>query len=228
MAHYKAFTFIVLCLLMSACSTMQPPSQTATDPSPRVEDAAQAGNETDLAENLPLTKIGNTTESNNTSGASDQAETDIWTRMRQGFGLPEETAPAIDQQLRWYAKNQDYLDRVFSRAEPYLVYILGEIESRGIPTEIALLPVVESAYDPFAYSHGRASGLWQFIPGTGKIYGLKQDWWIDGRRDVIASTEAALDHLEKLHRQFKGDWLLALAAYNSGGGKVSRAIRQNH
>lgn len=106
-------------------------------------------------------------------------------------------------------------------------YIVERLDERGMPLELALLPIVESAFDPFAYSHGRASGMWQIIPGTGKMLGLKQNWWYDGRRDVVESTRAALDYLEKLNKRFDGDWLLALAAYNSGAGNVSKAIRRN-
>jgi membrane-bound lytic murein transglycosylase D len=152
---------------------------------------------------------------------------DVLERVRAGYALPAAEHPTIDRELSWYARHQGYLDRTFERARPYLHYIVGEVESRGIPLEIALLPIVESAFDPFAYSHGRAAGLWQIIPGTGKRFGLKQNWWYDGRRDVIDSTRAALDYLEYLHDFFDGDWLLAVAAYNSGEGNVRRAIARN-
>ena len=133
----------------------------------------------------------------------------------------------IDQQLRWYASHQRYLNRVSNRASRYMAYIVDEIQRRDMPIELALLPIVESAFDPFAYSHGRASGMWQFIPGTGRMYGLKQNWWYDGRRDVVESTRAALDYLDDLHKMLDNDWLLALAAYNSGPGKVLSAQRKN-
>jgi membrane-bound lytic murein transglycosylase D len=152
---------------------------------------------------------------------------DLWARMREGFGLPHQQNTRIAPHLAWYRKNPEYLDRVFDRADPFLHHIVEQLEARAMPAEIALLPVVESAFDPFAYSHGRAAGLWQFIPGTGTRFGLKQDWWYDGRRDVIASTEAALDYLQYLHRFFDGDWMLALAAYNSGEGTVRNAVRRN-
>ncbi len=152
----------------------------------------------------------------------------IWNRVRGGFNLPEvEDHPRLMAELDWYARHQNYLDRVVERARPFIHYVLEETEARGLPTELVLLPIVESAYQAFAYSHGRAAGIWQFIPSTGKIYGLKQNWWYDGRRDVYASTQAALKYLENLNREFKGNWLHALAAYNSGSGTVRRAIRQN-
>ena len=135
--------------------------------------------------------------------------------------------PAIDVQRTWYARHPDYLNRVFERGAPYLPYITRELERRGMPADLALLPIVESAYDPFAYSHGRAAGLWQMIPGTASRFGIKQNWWYDGRRDVLDSTRAALDYLQFLHDRFDGDWLLAIAGYNSGEGNVSRAIRRN-
>lgn len=154
--------------------------------------------------------------------------TDIWPRLRAGFSIEDSTDnPRLIAELNWYAKHQNYLDRVVERAEPFLHFILNEAEKRNMPTELVLLPVVESAYQAFAYSHGRAAGIWQFIPSTGKIYGLKQNWWYDGRRDIYASTMAAFNYLESLHREFKGDWLHALAAYNSGSGTVRRAIRNN-
>lgn len=152
---------------------------------------------------------------------------DLFDRLRDGFVLEEVQEPAVDQQLAWLVRNQEYLDRVFQRAERYLYHIVCEVEARGMPLEFALLPVVESAYEPFAYSPSRAAGLWQFIPGTGDRFGLKQNWWFDGRRDVVESTRAALDYLQILHDQFNGDWLLAIAAYNVGEAGVQRAIDRN-
>ncbi|WP_448550434.1 LysM peptidoglycan-binding domain-containing protein [Thalassotalea fusca] len=154
-------------------------------------------------------------------------ENDIWQRIRHQltFDIPQNRRVVV--QRNWYAKHQSYLDRVAKRAEPFIHYIVDEIEKSGIPMEIALLPIVESAFDPFAYSHGRASGMWQFVPDTGKRFGMKQNWWYDGRRDVIASTQGAIKYLQYLHKYFDGDWLLALAAYNSGEGRVQRAMRNN-
>jgi len=152
---------------------------------------------------------------------------DLWQRVRIGFALPHQMNKRIRSNIKWYARHQEYLDRVSVRAEKYLFQIIEETEKMGMPMEIALLPIVESAFQPFAYSHGRAAGLWQFIPSTGKIFGLKQNWWYDGRRDVVASTIAALKYLKRLHGQLNNDWLLALAAYNSGGGTVRKAIRKN-
>jgi membrane-bound lytic murein transglycosylase D len=152
---------------------------------------------------------------------------DLFDRMRAGFAFDEVQEPAIDTQLSWFERNPEYLERVFQRAQRYMYHIVTEAESRGMPLEFALLPVVESAYEPFAYSSGRAAGLWQFIPGTGVRFGLKQDWWYDGRRDVIESTRAALDYLQALHDQFNGDWLLAIAAYNVGENTVQRELDYN-
>lgn len=152
---------------------------------------------------------------------------DIWERIRFGFQLDEGINKRIQQELDWYSKHPSYMSRVSKRGSKYLYYIVEELDKRNMPMELALLPIVESAFDPFAYSHGRASGMWQIIPGTGKMLGLKQNWWYDGRRDVVASTDAALDYLQKLHKQFDGDWILALAAYNSGAGNVRKASRKN-
>ncbi len=152
---------------------------------------------------------------------------DLWSRMRSGFKLHIPNNPRVERELNWYASHDEYLERVQTRAHPYLHFILDEIEKRGMPSEFALLPVVESAYQPFAYSPGRAAGLWQFIPSTGRHFKLKQTWWYDGRRDVVAATRAALDYLQSLADQFDGDWELALAAYNAGAGNVRKAIRKN-
>jgi len=153
---------------------------------------------------------------------------DIWDRVRHGFKLNYEFQDhRIDAQMPWFINNQAYLDRVNMRASRYLWHIVEEIEKRNMPTEIALLPIVESAYDPFAYSHARASGVWQFIASTGRLMGLRLDWWYDGRRDILASTDASLELLQRLHDNLNNDWLLALAAYNSGEGNVRKAIAKN-
>ena len=156
-----------------------------------------------------------------------QHSDDIWDRIRDGFAMGDFEHARIQRQLDWYARHPDYLNRVAERALPYMHYIVETLEQNGIPTELALLPIVESAFKPFAYSHGRASGIWQFIPSTGRRYGLVQNWWYDGRRDVYAATQSAVRLLLNLKRDFKGDWLLALAAYNSGSGTVKRAVRRN-
>ncbi len=159
---------------------------------------------------------------------NDEATDSIWPRVRSGFKITDNIQhKSLQTELAWFAKHPNYMQRVMQRADPFLYYILEEAEKRNLPTELVLLPIVESAYQPFAYSHGRAAGIWQFIPSTGKSYGLKQNWWYDGRRDIYASTQAALQYLEKLNKMFKGDWMLALAAYNSGSGTVNRAIRKN-
>ncbi|MGB5998289.1 MAG: LysM peptidoglycan-binding domain-containing protein [Marinomonas sp.] len=172
-----------------------------------------------------------TAEDNATDNAvssAPQPPKDLWVRMRQGFKLNLDiNKPRLSSQLRWYSSHLDYLDRVSVRGQRYLYYIVSELEKAGIPSEIALLPIVESGFDPFGYSHGRASGPWQFIPSTGQMYGLEQNWWYDGRRDIVGSTQAAIAYLTRLHKMFDGNWLQALAAYNSGEGTVLRAIRKN-
>lgn len=152
---------------------------------------------------------------------------DIWERMRRQFTIPRPPLTRIQHQADWFRRNPDYFDRVAERSRDYLPYIVHEAERRGIPVELSLLPVIESAFQPFAYSPARASGLWQFIPSTARLYGLRINWWYDGRRDLVASTSAAFEYLEKLHRDFGEDWLLAVAAYNWGEGNLRRAIARN-
>jgi membrane-bound lytic murein transglycosylase D len=150
----------------------------------------------------------------------------LWDRIRRGFAMPDLETPLAENRTRWYANQGDYIDRMAQRSRRYLFHIVEEIERRGMPTELALLPFVESAFQPEAISTAKAAGLWQFIPSTGKDYDLAQNMWHDERRDVIESTRAALDYLQKLHDMF-GDWHLALASYNWGEGAVSRAIEKN-
>jgi membrane-bound lytic murein transglycosylase D len=152
---------------------------------------------------------------------------DLLTLLKTEMVLPKADQPAVARELAWYVSHPDYLNRVFERARRYMPHIVASLRERDMPLDLALLPVVESAYDPFAYSHGRAAGLWQIIPGTARRLGVTQNWWFDGRRDVLQSTRAALDYLELLHDQFDGDWLLAVAGYNSGEGHVARAVKAN-
>ncbi len=166
-----------------------------------------------------------------TADAADATDTppntgDLWQRIRNGFALKPLDSPLVATHVDWYAQRPDYLRRTIARSKLYLFHIMQEVQKRGMPAEIALLPIVESAFNPMAYSRSHASGIWQFIPSTGKDFGLKQNNWYDGRRDIVAATNAALDYLDKLHTMF-GTWNLALAAYNCGEGCVSRAIAQN-
>jgi len=155
-----------------------------------------------------------------------QPTDDLWQRLRRGFAMPDIRSPLVDERTRWYVANQDYLQRVFERSRRYLFHIVEQLEKRNLPTELALVPMFESAFNPMAYSRSHASGLWQFIPGTGKRYDLKQNMWYDGRRDVVASTNAALDYLQDLY-EMHGHWHLALASYNWGENNVARAIARN-
>ncbi|HET7197207.1 MAG TPA: transglycosylase SLT domain-containing protein, partial [Burkholderiales bacterium] len=151
---------------------------------------------------------------------------DLWQRIRKGFAMPDLDNKYVAQQTRYYAGHPEYLQRIFDRSRLYLYHIVGEIERRGLPTELALLPMVESAFNPMAYSRAHATGLWQFVPGTGKRFELDQNWWYDERRDIVDSTSAALDYLSQLHEMY-GDWHLALASYNWGENAVARAIARN-
>ena len=155
------------------------------------------------------------------------AHNDLLQRLREGFSISPIMNARVEAELNWYKRNPAYLDRVFNRAQRYLPYITDQLEERGLPLELALLPIVESAYDPFAYSHGRAAGLWQIIPGTASRFGIRQNWWYDGRRDVVDSTDGALKYLSYLHELMDEDWLLAIASYNSGEGNVLKAVKRN-
>jgi membrane-bound lytic murein transglycosylase D len=192
-------------------SPVSPSAQAA----PEAQGAAASGTDgAELLEQWPASAI------------NEAQANDLWDRIRAGFRMNEIDSPLVQHHEAWYLNRPDYLERVVERSRRYLYFVVDELEKRGMPTEIALLPMIESAYNPSAYSRMRAAGIWQFIPSTGKRYGLQQNWWYDGRRDVRAATLAALDYLQNLYNQF-GDWELALAAYNWGEGGVQRAVEKN-
>ncbi|MGH8690093.1 MAG: transglycosylase SLT domain-containing protein [Burkholderiales bacterium] len=151
---------------------------------------------------------------------------DLWQRIRKGFAIADLEGKLVKQKTAQYAASPEYLQRIIGRSKLYLHHIVGEVEKRGLPTELALLPMVESAFNPMAYSRAHASGLWQFIPGTGRRFELEQNSWYDGRRDIVDSTNAALDYLTKLY-EMHGDWQLALASYNWGENAVRKAVARN-
>lgn len=152
---------------------------------------------------------------------------DVFDRIRKNLALPDAEHRRVQSEIAWLQRNPDYLARTMGRAQRYLHHIVNEVEARGLPGDLALLPVVESAFNPYGYSRSHAAGLWQFIASTGEHYGLKRNYWQDQRRDVLESTRAALEFLDSLHRRFDGDWFLAIAAYNYGAGNVQRAINRN-
>jgi membrane-bound lytic murein transglycosylase D len=195
------------------------PAKEPALPTVRLLDATRLppfeGEQRELAEPQPIARLDRT-----------QPTDDLWQRLRRGFAMPDIRSPLVDERTRWYVANQDYLQRVFERSRRYLFHIVEQLEKRNMPTELALVPMFESAFNPMAYSRSHASGLWQFIPGTGKRYDLQQNMWYDGRRDVVASTNAALDYLQDLY-EMHGHWHLALASYNWGENNVARAIAKN-
>ena len=153
--------------------------------------------------------------------------TDLVSRLRDGYALPEVEDPAIDRQIKFYTSKPQYLDRTFARGERYFYYVVQELEARHMPMELALLPIIESGYNPYAYSRAKAAGIWQFITPTATRHQVRVNWWQDGRRDIMDSTRAALDYLGELHAMFNGDWLLAIAAYNCGEMAVMRSVQRN-
>jgi len=158
--------------------------------------------------------------------AGDYKEADVWGRIRSGYAIPDISNALVSKHVNWYSTRPDYMARISTRANRYLFHVVSELEKRNMPTELALLPIIESAFNPQAYSSADAAGMWQFVPGTGRDYNLKQNMFKDERRGVLASTDAALSYLQKLYGMF-GDWPLALAAYNWGEGNVQKAIKKN-
>jgi membrane-bound lytic murein transglycosylase D len=213
----------LLPLLLAACQNSQQLG------SPSVE----SGTATSIEEAMhnPESSLGISQITNEVSALTADSNigyADLWERIRDGLQLHVHYShPNVARYIQNYSTQQRYFDLLQSRASPFLFEIVDEIERRGLPMEFALLPMIESTYNPNAYSRQHAVGLWQFVGATGSSFGLQQDWWFDGRRDPLASTDAALDYMEQLYKQFDEDWLLAIAAYNTGEGNLRRAIRKS-
>jgi membrane-bound lytic murein transglycosylase D len=217
--NLAAAALALLALALAGCSTSGGSQYSSLPPSPPYTPGGPAA--------VPSGSIPNMLDPDGGAELPPGQHADLLDRIRAGFALPDTQHYSIDREVEWYRARPDFLARTFGRGSRYLYHIVNEIERRGLPLELALLPVVESAFNPVAYSRSRASGLWQFIPSTGKHYGLTQNWWIDERRDVLRATDAALTYLQYLNGYFKGDWFLAIAAYNGGEGTVSRAVQRN-
>jgi membrane-bound lytic murein transglycosylase D len=219
--------------MAAGCATVPPPEKAATVAPPPSN--APSTSTASAAPGTPLTAVTVTSSSvtpteqtalqDDTKDITPQYD-DIWQRIRAGFAIPNMDSPLVEQAAQWYVTRPDYVARMTERARKYLYYTVQEVQKRGMPTELALLPFIESAYNPDARSVAHAVGMWQFIPSTGKHYNLKQNMFQDDRRSVLASTNAALDYLQNLYNMF-GNWQIALAAYNWGEGSVQRAIAYN-
>ncbi|MDB1124598.1 lytic transglycosylase [Vibrio algarum] len=226
------FSWVVVLLLAGCQATQQ------IDSSSETNDTTGKTPSSDSNSNAVISSDTDTINAAKDGTASSQSDSnkpditpwnrdDVWERIAMQLKLEVPDHKRVEYYRNWFITHPSHMVEVSRRAEPFLYLIVEKIEERHLPLELALLPVVESSFDAFAYSHGSAAGLWQFVPSTGKMYGLEQNYWYDGRRDVEFATDAALEFLVSLNKRFNGDWNLAIAAYNSGGGRVSRAITKN-
>jgi membrane-bound lytic murein transglycosylase D len=213
-------SMIMLTLTLTACASTNSDWLSGINQDPRASDASKVSQSRNAARaprvNLDKDSVGNL----------NAPYSDLWDRIREGFVFSDSDSPLVIKHVRYYSERPDYVDRMMSRSSRYLFYIVEEVERRNMPMELALLPFIESAFNPEAFSRAKASGMWQFMPATGKHFQLSQNVFRDERRDVIQSTDAALDYLQRLYKMF-GNWELALAAYNWGEGNVSKAIKRN-
>ena len=213
-------SMIMLTLTLTACASTNSDWLSGANQDQRASDASKVSQSRNAARaprvNLDKDSVGNL----------NAPYSDLWDRIREGFVFSDSDSPLVIKHVRYYSERPDYVDRMMSRSSRYLFYIVEEVERRNMPMELALLPFIESAFNPEAFSRAKASGMWQFMPATGKHFQLSQNVFRDERRDVIQSTDAALDYLQRLYKMF-GNWELALAAYNWGEGNVSKAIKRN-
>ncbi len=206
-------------ILFSACSTTSTSPKTDAQHTPAPASPELGAPRGEVSSNTAPLRPAPTVLDDNSS---------VWQRIREGYQFDQNIEhPLIEKELAWYRKNPTFVYRATERSSRYLHYVASEVQQRNMPTEMALLPFIESAYDPFAYSRSGAGGMWQFVPQTATTFGLKRNFWYDGRKDVVASTDAALDYLQYLHDKFDNDWFLAIAAYNFGEGSIQRAMAAN-
>ncbi|WP_137297683.1 LysM peptidoglycan-binding domain-containing protein [Psychromonas sp. SP041] len=220
----KLFLPLFLIILLSACQSTSSQAPEFIEVS---SEASTTTNAVDDTNEEGLTNLVKDQSRQQLGPLIDKSYENLWVKLAEGFNFEVPDNSRVAEQRDYYLKHPAYLKRVSKRAEPFLWLIVEQIEANDLPLELALLPIVESTFDPFAYSHAGASGLWQFMPMSGLRFGLSQDWWYDGRRDVYASTRGALKYMQVLHRYLGEDWLYAFAAYNSGEGRVERAIKKN-